>query len=111
MKKNIVLLFITSVLLLATFIFLIYMSKYNTTAVSGAKISQEYISKIEKGDNLVDKRLLLNSYKAHNRYVDVVTKLNTSYANALEKTYLGMIFLILLQFVLLFKILRLRKRG
>ncbi len=87
------------------------MSKYNTTIEKNAKIPQKYISKIEKGDNLVDKRLLLNSYKAHNRYVDVVTKLNTSYANALEKTYFGMIFLILLQFVLLFKILRSEKED
>jgi hypothetical protein len=71
-----------------------------------SKISQEYILEIEKGDNLIDKKLLLTSWKAHNKYVDASTELSISYANALEKTYFGLIFLILLQLALLYKVLK-----
>ena len=93
MKKNIIVLLMISTLLLLISIFLIYMTKhYKQTKMCNSKISQEYILEIEKGDNLIDKKLLLTSWKAYNKYVDASTELSISYANALEKTYFGLIF-------------------
>ena len=106
MKKSIIFSMSISILLLIIITFLIYSTKYIQTSIKSAKISQEYTSKIEHGNNLIEKRLLLSTLKKHNNYVNSVIALNNSYANALEKTYFGLIFLILIQLLLLYRVLK-----
>ena len=80
------------------------MTEYKPIKIVNFKISQEHILKIKQGNNLVDKQSLLSCYKAHNRYITDLEELSNSYTNAIKKTYFGLIFLVLLQMVLLFRI-------
>ena len=82
------------------------MTKYNPVSTLDFTISQEHILKIEQGNKLVNKELLLSSYKAHNKYIHDLKELNRSYISATKKTYFGLIFLVLLQLVLLLKVLK-----